>query len=170
MNYEKLKSKYERQYKGNLVIGIALIVIGLATIGVHLFSAIILCLMGISLWAMARKNKEKNFSELAQVKSPEDFNKSMGKSLLEMPEFSLYISDKYVVSELKSLKVYPLKEMKKFEVGIAGDKKKTLFLTDKSNVRWEIASTVKGDKRQEAFDKAYYKVKDIFDNKKYNRY
>ena len=57
--------------------------------------------------------------------------------------------------------------MKKFEVGIAGDKKKTLFLTDKENNRWEIATTLKGDKRQASFDEVYYKVKDIFDNKKY---
>lgn len=167
MNYERLKNKYERQYKGNLVIGIALIIIGLATISMHSFSAIILCLMGISLIGMARKNKGKNDDELAKISSPEDFDQSMEKSLLDMREFSLYISNKYVVSELRGLKVYALKDMKKFEVGIAGDKKKTLFLTDKANDRHEIASTVKGDKRQESFDEAYRKVKDIFDKKKY---
>ena len=167
MNFEKLKKKYDRQYKANLVIGIALIVVGLATISMRVTTAVLLVLMGFSLIAMARKNNSRNIKEIEKIKSPEDFDKSMENSLLEMREFTLYISDKYTVSELRGLQVFPMRDMKKFEVGIAGDKKKTLFLTDMADERVEIASTVKGDKRQESFDQAYYKVKDIFDNKKF---
>ena len=167
MNFEKLKKKYDRQYKANLVIGIALIVVGLATISMRVTTAVLLVLMGFSLIAMARKNNSRNIKEIEKIKSPEDFDKSMENSLLEMREFTLYISDKYTVSELRGLQVFPMGDMKKFEVGIAGDKKKTLFLTDMADERVEIASTVKGDKRQESFDQAYYKVKDIFDNKKF---
>lgn len=167
MNFEKIKSKYDRQYRLSIVIGLTLIVMGIVTISSSAFIAICLIVMGISLSAMARKNNVRNNGQLAKITSVEDFNKSMGKSLLDMPEFSLYISDRYVVSELKGLKVFVLKDMKKFEVGIAGDRKKSLFLTDKAGVRQEIASTVKGDKRQKSFDQVYFKIKDIFDNKKY---
>lgn len=167
MNFEKLKSKYDKRYKLGLLIGIVLIVVGVATIKMRILTSVLEIVMGISMIAMARKNNENIKQEIAKVTDPQDFDKSMEHSLYEMMEFSLYISDKYVVSELRGLNVFVLKDMKKFEVGIAGDKKKTLFLTDKSGVRHEIASTVKGDKRQDSFDQAYYRVKDIFDNKKY---
>lgn len=167
MNFEKLKKKYQRQYNANLVVGIALIIVGLATVGIRVMTSALLILMGFSLIAMARKNNARNIEEIAKIKSPEEFDKSMETSLLEMREFSLYISDKYTVSELRGLQVFPMGEMKKFQVGIAGDKKKSLFLTDMADEMFEIASTVKGDKRQESFDQAYYKVKDIFDNKKF---
>lgn len=167
MNFEKLKRKYDRQYKLNLLIGTTLLVVGVITITNKVFIAVCLILMGILLAVMAKKNNIRNNAETNKITSIEEFNKSMKKSLLDMPEFSLYISDKYVVSELRGLKVFVLKEMKKFEVGIAGDKKKSLFLTDKNGIRHEIAFTVKGDKRQKSFDQSYFKIKDIFDNKKY---
>ena len=167
MNYDKLKNKYERQYKANIVIGFTLIVVGALTIAMKTLTAVLLALMGLSLISMARKNREKNLKEIEKIQNPADFNQSMLDSALDMPEFSLYLCNKYAVSELKGLKVHVLRDMNKFEVGIAGDKKKTLFLTDKNQVRYEIASTVKGDKRQKSFDEVYMKVKDIFDNKRY---
>ena len=167
MNYDKLKNKYDRQYKANVVIGFALIVVGALTIAVRTLTAVLLVLIGLALLLMTRKNRERNFKEIEKIQNPADFNQSMLDSGLDMPEFSLYLCNKYAVSELKGLKVHVLRDMNKFEVGIAGDKKKTLFLTDKNKVRYEIASTVKGDKRQKSFDEVYLKVKDIFDNKRY---
>ena len=167
MNFEKLKNKYERQYKANFVIGISLIIVGIATIGRGPLTTMLMVVMGLSLFSMARNNRAKNQKEINKIQNPDDFNQSMLDDSIEMLEFSLHLSNKYAVSELKGLKVYVLKDMKKFEVGIAGDKKKTIFLTDKENVRHEIATTVKGDKRQKSFDEVYLKVKDIFDNKRY---
>ena len=167
MNYDKLKNKYERQYKLSMLVGCTLIVVGGIVIGTQIITSILLGLMGISLLATARRNHVKNLGEIEKIESKDAFNNSMANSLMDMPEFSLYVSDKYVISELKGLKVYVLKDMKKFEVGIAGDKKKSLFLTDKYGMRHEIAGTVKGDKRQKSFDQVYFKIKDIFDNKKY---
>ena len=54
---------------------------------------------------------------------------------------------------------------KKFEVGLQGDIRKVLFLTDKSGKRHKIAETQKGDALQEEFDKAYEAVRAHFNNR-----
>lgn len=167
MNYEKLNNKYKKQYNLNCLIGLVLIIVGIIFIKVRFITTILLTVMGVCMLTVTKKNYEKRKLEIGKIKDPSSFDKSMKNSLMNMPEFSLYLCDQYVVSELHGLNIFVLKDMKKFEVGIAGDKKKTLFLTDKENNRWEIATTLKGDKRQASFDEVYYKVKDIFDNKKY---
>ena len=60
--------------------------------------------------------------------------------------------------------VLPLDDMEKFEVGLQGDIRKVLFLTDKSGKRHKIAETQKGDALQEEFDKAYEAVRAHFNN------
>ena len=55
-------------------------------------------------------------------------------------------------------------DMEKFEVGLQGNIRKVLFLTDKSGKRHKIAETQKGDALQEEFDKAYEAVRAHFNN------
>lgn len=60
-------------------------------------------------------------------------------------------------------KVYVLKDMEKFEVGIGPEGiQKALFLTAPDGTRNKIAQVQKGDGRQEAFDSLYESVRGYF--------
>ena len=60
-------------------------------------------------------------------------------------------------------KVYSLKDMARFEVGIGPEGvQKALFLTEADGTRNKIAQVQKGDGRQEAFDALYAQVRDCF--------
>ena len=60
-------------------------------------------------------------------------------------------------------KVYSLKDMARFEVGIGPEGvQKALFLTEADGTRNKIAQVQKGDGRQEAFDALYAQVRDYF--------
>jgi|GEM_PF-267909 hypothetical protein len=81
---------------------------------------------------------------------------------LQLEAFGLTLTKDFAVLERPSFQVYRLEEMAKFEVGLAGDAKKVLFLTDRQGERHAIAETAKGDDNQSAFDRAYRWVRDYF--------
>ena len=63
-------------------------------------------------------------------------------------------------------KVYELKDMAKFEVGIGPEGvQKALFLTEPDGTRNRIAQVQKGDGRQEAFDALYELVRAYFNGR-----
>ena len=63
-------------------------------------------------------------------------------------------------------KVYALKDMAKFEVGIGPEGvQKALFLTEPDGTRNKIAQVQKGDGRQEAFDALYEAVRAYFNGR-----
>ena len=63
-------------------------------------------------------------------------------------------------------KVYVLKDMEKFEVGIGPEGvQKALFLTEPDGTRNKIVQVQKGDGRQEAFDELYGLVRDYFSSR-----
>ena len=76
--------------------------------------------------------------------------------------FGLTVGRDFAVLEQPSLRVYPLGEMEKFEVGIAGDVRKVLFLTDRNGERHPIAETRKDRDYQKEFDRVYNQVREIF--------
>ena len=63
------------------------------------------------------------------------------------------------------LQIFRLEEMEKFEVGLQGDVRKALFLTDRGGIRHKIAETQKGDALQEEFDRAYNAVREYFSSR-----
>ena len=62
-----------------------------------------------------------------------------------------------------NFKVFALKDMEKFEVGIGPEGvQKALFLTEPDGTRNKIAQVQNGDGRQEAFDTLYEHVRGLF--------
>ena len=76
--------------------------------------------------------------------------------------FGLTVGRDFAVVEQPALRVYLLDGMEKFEVGLAGDVRKVLFLTDRNGERYPIAETRKDRDYQKEFDRAYNQVKEIF--------
>lgn len=112
-------------------------------------------------------NKKKSLErELAKVDDFDAFCRgfdSLDSTSLEL--LGLTIFGDYAVITIPSLKIYPMKDMEKFEVGLAGDVRKALFLTDKDGKRHKIAETQKGDALQAEFDRAYEAVREYFNNR-----
>lgn len=112
-------------------------------------------------------NKQKSLKqELSKVENFDEFCReydSWDSISLELLGFT--ICGDYAVVTIPSLRIYPLKDMEKFEVGLQGDVRKVLFLTDKNGKRYKIAETQKGDALQSEFDRAYEAIRDYFNNR-----
>ena len=70
-------------------------------------------------------------------------------------EEQIIITKDYVLLGKDKVNIYLLSEMEKVEVGLQGKMGKALFLTDRQGKRHEILACVKGDGKQEDFDRAY---------------
>lgn len=77
----------------------------------------------------------------------------------EYGDFGIIVTQDYVVKEGRRVEIICFDDMEKFEVGLAGDKLKKLFLTDRKGKRHEIAMTLTGDGRQASFDELYEAVR-----------
>lgn len=88
-----------------------------------------------------------------------------GAGTVYYPAFGLTIGPDFAVLEKPVLQVFLLHEMSKFEVGLAGDVQKVLFLTDRDGKRHPIAETRKEDDHQADFDRAYQQIRSIFAEK-----
>ena len=112
-------------------------------------------------------NKQKVMkSELSKAGDLEAFCREFDSDESTRLELlGLTICGDYAVVTIPSLRIYPMKDMEKFEVGLQGDVRKALFLTDKDGKRCKIAETQKGDALQAEFDKAYETVRDYFSSR-----
>ena len=88
-----------------------------------------------------------------------------GAGTADYPALGLTIGPDFAVLEKPVLQVFLLHEMSKFEVGLAGDVQKVLFLTDRDGKRHPIAETRKEDDHQADFDRAYQQIRSIFAEK-----
>ncbi len=116
-------------------------------------------LMGAALFMRVKRYRE----ETAKLGDREAFSRQMaGADTLQLESFGLTLTREAALLERPYLQVYRLEEMARFEVGLAGDAKKVLFLTDRERARHPIAETAKGDAKQVDFDRAYNWVRDWF--------
>lgn len=131
----------------------------------HTVGWLFIC-VGIVL-AYSLYNKKKNLKqELSKVDNLDRFCRLYDSDYsVSLDLLGLTICGDYAVLTIPVLKIYPMNEMAKFEVGLQGDVRKALFLTDKDGKRFKIAETQKGDALQEEFDRAYEAVRDYFNNR-----
>ena len=116
-----------------------------------------------------QKNSLKRFAdreEMEIVGIYEDAGKS-GKSIEGRPAFKKMLSDikngleiDYILVYKDDIFIYAFADMEKVEVGIQGEVKKVLFLTDWQGKRHEIISAAKGDGMQREFDRIYKMLKE----------
>lgn len=162
--YDFIEERAKRLRTGMIVWGSLLAV---AFIG--MFSdarlGVILALVGIALAVMNVKSQQALKSKLDVVDDREEFFRQLtDPGLIEIRDYNLIIMKDYVLVRREDVSVYPFADMEKIEVGIQGKNGKVLFLTDKQGKRHEIASCMKQDGMQEAFDKAYRALNERFKN------
>ena len=105
-------------------------------------------------------------AEMSKLGNNDEAGKKLdGAGAVYYPAFGLTIGPDFAVLEKPVLQVFLLHEMSKFEVGLAGDVQKVLFLTDRDGKRHPIAETRKEDDHQADFDRAYQQIRFIFAEK-----
>lgn len=153
--------KDQNSAKLKYTIGIAMLVIGAVMLYEKSYLGTIFIFIGAGLSLVTWCKGIDNKSELAKISDRAGFERefSNGQKYIE---FGLVITDNYAIVVRPALKIYRFDEMAKFEVGIAGEREKALFLTDKNGTRHPVARTFKGDGNQASFDKVYYYVSNKF--------
>ena len=113
--------------------------------------------------------KRRNQQELAKLGDLQQAKEELRSSETEYYEpFALTLSRRFAILEQPALQVFPFDSMTKFEVGLAGDVRKVLFLTDCNGKRHPIAETRKDDDKQAEFDRVYLRIRNTFAEKAQN--
>lgn len=119
-------------------------------------------IIGVALLVRIRRAR----AEMSKLGNNDEAGKKLdGAGAVYYPAFGLTIGPDFAVLEKPVLQVFLLHEMSKFEVGLAGDVQKVLFLTDRDGKRHPIAETRKEDDHQADFDRAYQQIRSIFAEK-----
>lgn len=164
--FAEILSDINSKSKTSFVICVSMLAAGIVMyMTKHSVGWLFLC--GSVALALSLIFKQKNLkTELAKTDGPEEFGKLFDSDdSIHLDLLGLTICGDYAVLTLPALRIFPMKDMEKFEVGLQGDVRKALFLTDKSGTRHRIAETQKGDALQEEFDKAYEAVRNYFNNR-----
>nr|MBQ6242645.1 hypothetical protein [Lachnospiraceae bacterium] len=116
-------------------------------------------IIGATVILRIRRNRE----ELAKLGDAAELQKKLDAwDTVYYPMFNLTVGTDFAVLEKPSLQVYPFRDMEKFEVGLAGDVRKVLFLTDREGRRHPVAETSRDDDKQADFDRVYNQVRTLF--------
>ena len=164
--FNEILSDINNKSKTSLLICVSMLIAGTVMfITKHSVGWLFLCggvALAFSLF-LKQKNLKAELDKVGDLEQFCDLYDSSQSTHLEL--LGLTICGDYAVITLPSLRIYPMKDMAKFEVGLQGDIRKALFLTDQSGNRHKIAETQKGDALQEEFDIAYEAVRDYFNNR-----
>lgn len=158
--YDFIQGRAKKLQTGMIVWG-SLLAVALIGMFSDVRVSIVLALVGIALAVTNMRSQKELKSKLDSIRDKEEFFHQLADSdLIEIPEYRLMIAKEYVLIEQSDIYIYQLADMEKVEVGLQGDVKKVLFLTDKNGIRHEIASCVKDDGMQETFDRVYHALRE----------
>lgn len=161
--FPEILSEIKKKTQTSLLICVSMLIAGaILLISKHSVGWLFVC-MGIGLaYSLYNKNARLG-KELSHISDMDGFCAQFAAgSSFYSDLLGLTISDDYAVITVPYLQIFRLDEMEKFEVGLQGDVRKALFLTDKGGKRHKIAETQKGDALQEEFDRAYETVRELF--------
>lgn len=152
--YERLVDRERKKLRDTLVIAGSFLAIGAVLAAAKQWTGALFCVMGIFLLFSLRAKRARLQAEIGKISNPEALEEELAQAQ-EFECFALILTESYAISRKPNFSVYPYGDMEKFEVGLAGDALKALFLTGKNGCRYRIAETRQGDGRQEDFDRAY---------------
>ncbi len=162
-NLDRILSEQKGKTRLSLLICLSLLVAAIVLVSARqvmgwVFLGMSL-IMGWAMWQRLRRSRQ----ELDKLGDPAQAESKMSAyDTVYYPMFSLTVGADFAVLEKPSLQVFLFGDMEKFEVGLAGDVRKVLFLTDREGRRRPIAETTKDDDKQAEFDRVYEQVRTAF--------
>ena len=153
--YNYIEAQVKKLRTGMIVWG-SLLAVALIGMFSDMRLALILAVVGVALAVLNLKSQQALKEKLDVVEDKEEFFRQLTDSeSVELKEEQIIITKDYVLLGKDKVNIYLLSEMEKVEVGLQGKMGKALFLTDRQGKRHEILACVKGDGKQEDFDRAY---------------
>ena len=152
--YDFIQERAKRLQTGMIVWG-SLLAVAFICLFSNIVITVILAVGGAFLAMTNMKGK------LDQIEDKEAFFRQLiAPDVAEFPDCHVIIARDYILVFKDDIFIYAFADMEKVEVGIQGEVKKVLFLTDWQGKRHEIISTAKGDGMQGEFDRIYKMLKE----------
>ena len=156
--YEFIQERAKNIRMG-MIVWVSLLAVAVISFSGDKRIAVILAVAGLLLAAVNIKSQTVLKKKLDVVADRASFyNQLIANDAVELPGLHLMVTNEYVLSGSSDISIYRLADMKKVEVGIqdGGYKPhKSLFLTDHSGERHEVASCPKDSGLEEDFNQAY---------------
>ena len=148
-----------------MIIWISLLAVAILAVLAGSKLGIALGVLGAALGVLNIRSQIGLRSKLDGIEDKEDFfNQLIAEDAVEMPEYQLIITKDYVLQYRSEVLIFQLKEMAKVEVGIREQgsyRQKTLFLTDVSGKRHEMA-VCNHPEQENRFNQAYSVLREKF--------
>ena len=149
--FSEVLSDINNKSKTSLLICVTMLIAAAVLLLTQYSVGWLFAIMGAMLAASLYSKHQRTKKELSKVDDFDSFCSQYDSASTKLELLALTITDEYAVITLPYLQIFPLNDMDIFEVGLQGDIRKALFLTDKSGKRLKIAETQKGDALQEEF-------------------
>ena len=165
-NLNRILSEQKSKTKLSLLICLSMLAASVLLLVSGQMIGLVFLAMSLIIGAALLVRIRRARAEMSKLGNNDEAGKKLdGAGAVYYPAFGLTIGPDFAVLEKPVLQVFLLHEMSKFEVGLAGDVQKVLFLTDRDGKRHPIAETRKEDDHQADFDRAYQQIRDIFAEK-----
>ena len=164
---DQILSEQKSKNKTSLTITVVLIAAGLVLLLTKQVIGGLFVVIGAILGAglFSRSKDTKSQLEKAGGREGLDFELASDGAVV-FDKLDVVITPGLAVLYKPFFKVYVLKDMEKFEVGIGPEGvQKALFLTAPDGTRSKIAQVQNGDGRQEAFDELYSLIRGYFNSR-----
>lgn len=158
--YDFIQERAKRLQTGMMVWG-SLLAVAFICLFSNIIITVILAVGGAFLAMTNIKARSELKGKLDQIEDKEEFFRQLiAPDVAEFSDCHVIIARDYILVYKDDIFIYAFADMEKVEVGIQGEVKKVLFLTDWQGKRHEIISAAKGDGMQREFDRIYKMLKE----------
>ena len=130
--YYDFISDRAKKVRTGMIVWASLLSLALISLFNNIVIAIILAVLGAALAASNVKSQKELKGKLDGVRDKEDFfNQLADTDTLSVQEGRILVTKDYVLTYRTDVFIYYIPDMEKVEVGLKGDEKKFLYLTER---------------------------------------
>lgn len=158
--YDFIEDRAKR-IRTSMIVWISLLCVAFISLFNNVIIAVILAAVGIFLAVVNVKSQRELKGKLDIIPDKEEFFRQLvDPDAIEAEDGHILVTKDYVLLYKADVLIYRIADMEKVEVGMQGNARKFLFLTDKQGKRHEIMSSMKKSEDSKEFDKVYYALKE----------
>ena len=149
-----------KKVRTGMIVWSSLLCLALISLFHNIVIAVILALVGAALAVSNMKSQKELKGKLDAISDKEEFFRQLTSPDVQTAQDGhVLVAKDYVLTYKTGVHIYCIQKKKKVEVGIQGNMKKYLFLTDSQGRRHEIMSCMRTAEDSAEFDKIYAALK-----------
>ena len=149
-----------KKVRTGMIVWSSLLCLALISLFHNIVIAVILALVGAALAVSNMKSQKELKGKLDAISDKEEFFRQLTSPDVQTAQDGhVLVAKDYVLTYKNDVHIYCILEKEKVEVGIQGNMKKYLFLTDSQGRRHEIMSCMRTAEDSAEFDKIYAALK-----------